>query len=75
MDTLNGLSFEEVGKYRNIATELFWTKERWNNLTKLIGTSKGITRDKKQSFKKWNDRSNDKIYSDIEMPAENNVYS
>ena len=75
MDTLGGLSFKEVGNYRKIATELFWTKDRWNNLTKLIGTNKGITRDKKHSFKKWNDRNNENIYLDIEMPAENNVYS
>ncbi|MBU3928476.1 MAG: radical SAM protein [Bacteroidetes bacterium] len=71
MDTLGGLTFEEVGEYRNLATKLFWTKERWENLDKLINSSKGITKDKKQLFLNWNNGNNVDNLSEIEeMPAE-----
>jgi|AntAceMinimDraft_10_1070366.scaffolds.fasta_scaffold05918_6 radical SAM superfamily enzyme YgiQ (UPF0313 family) len=76
MDTLGGLTYKEVGEYRNLATKLFWTKERWENLDKLISSSQGITKDKKQLFLNWNDGNIVNKISEIEeMPAENNVYS
>lgn len=55
MDTLGGLTHKEIGKYRNLATKRFWTKERWNNLNKLINTGQGITTsDKREIFLSWN---------------------
>ena len=75
MDTLGGLSYKEIEEYRTLAKKLFWTKERWDNLNRLIGTDKGITKDKKQLFLNWNDRNIVKKISYVEeMLVENNGY-
>ena len=36
MDTRYGVSYKEVGEYRNSASKLFWTKERWQKITELL---------------------------------------
>jgi len=57
MDTLGGISYEEIGEYRNIASDLFWTQERWDNLNRLINSDKGITKEKKDAYLKWNKKN------------------
>lgn len=54
MDTLGGLTLEEISIYRTLATQAFWSKERWANLNILIKSNKGITGEKKNNFLNWN---------------------
>jgi anaerobic magnesium-protoporphyrin IX monomethyl ester cyclase len=57
MDTLGGLSYTEVGNYRNLATDLFWSKERWNKLNNLILNNKGISIEQQKLFMNWNTKA------------------
>lgn len=54
MDTLGGLSYSQIGTYRNEATRLFWSNERWNDLNNLIDNGSGINEKRKQIFLNWN---------------------
>lgn len=56
MDTLGGLSYSDIGVYRNKAMKLFWTNERWSKLNKLINYDSGINDDKKRIFLSWNQK-------------------
>lgn len=53
MDTLRGLSYSQIGAYRNKATKLFWSDNRWNKLNLLISGS-GINEERKRIFLNWN---------------------
>jgi radical SAM superfamily enzyme YgiQ (UPF0313 family) len=64
MDTMNGVSYLEIGKYRNSALESFWTPKRWNKIDELLskrGLPNNIREDK---LKKWNSRISSKSKSD-----------
>jgi len=54
MNTLGGVSVEEIGDYRKLATHGFWTNKRWDNLNSLIGENKLISKEKQKVFTHWN---------------------
>ncbi len=54
MDTLGGLSYREVGEYRKMAMDSFWSKERWTKLNYLINNGAGISDDRRKLFLNWN---------------------
>lgn len=68
MDTLGGLSYQEIDEYRKMATDLFWSEERWNNLNNLINTGAEISDEKRKLFLNWNIQSKNirkrKIYNE-----------
>jgi radical SAM superfamily enzyme YgiQ (UPF0313 family) len=57
MDTLGGVSYLDVGRYRTRAMKLFWTDERWRGLNKLIKHSRGIGEAKKEIFLGWKSKT------------------
>lgn len=50
MDTLGGLTYQDIGNYRKSATRNFWSEARWSNLNQLINTKNKI---KSQKFTSW----------------------
>src|SRR6185369_11270760 len=59
MDTLGGVSYRDVARYRAKATRLFWTDERWRRLNTLINRGGGVGAAKKQAFLSWNSKTGD----------------
>ncbi len=54
MDTMNGVSHIEIGKYRKHALKKFWTPERWQGIDKLL-INRGLPNNiRKDNLKKWN---------------------
>lgn len=57
MDTLGGVSYLDVGRYRTRAMKLFWTDERWRGLNKLVKRGCGIGEAKKEAFLGWKSKT------------------
>ncbi len=58
MDTMNDLSYLEIGNYRKEALNLFWTSKRWAKIDELLskrGLSNNIRKDK---LKQWGNSLN-----------------
>jgi|SRR5215213_4474512 len=63
MDTLGGVSYRDIARYRTMATRLFWTDERWRRLNKLIKRGAGVGKAKRQVFLGWNCKTGDHFKS------------
>lgn len=54
MDTMNGVSHIEIGKYRKSALETFWTSARWQKIDELLSKRELPNNIHKDKLKKWN---------------------
>src|ERR1051325_1784026 len=75
MDTLGGVSYRDVARYRAKATRLFWTDERWQRLNKLINRGAGVGSAKIQAFLSWNSKTDDHFKAgDVRRPNRNRIH-
>lgn len=57
MDTLGGVSYQDVGRYRTAAMKRFWTDARWRRLNKLIKHGHGIGEARREVFLGWRSKT------------------
>lgn len=73
MDTLGGVSYRDVGRYRTTAAKLFWTEKRWRGLNELIKHGAGIDAAHRRVFLGWNSKTGHhfKSAADVKRPSRN----
>src|SRR5690606_18780692 len=58
MDTMNGVTHNEVGEYRKFALEKFWTPERWQKIDEILTMRELPNRIDKDKLIKWTANTN-----------------